>query len=367
MSDFAASAVPLTGGYGGQTYAVSAGGEDAVLKLYVKDPGRAAVDAALLQLVRGLLPVPRVLDAKREGSVEDPPYLLTERLPGVNLQVYLETAGEDERRTVGEQLGELLVRLSGMPFLTFGMFRDGELAIEPFGLGRPGAVRRGPRPRDSARSRRRGFAGVIAEAEDVLADGVDRVCLVHSDFNPKNLLVDPATARITGLIDWEFAHAGSPYTDLGNLFRFCEDPVLAGAVLSVAPGERAGPRGAAGGPGPGGRSVGAAGPRRPVGRARGRGRRARPGARMADTGTLVRRPTRPGRRTLRSVARRETSAGGRYGTGCPRLCCLRQDRYSVRCAMGPRDLGRSRLVLAAVGGESVLFRQSSGLVRSNGS
>lgn len=235
MSDFAASAVPLTGGYGGQTYAVSAGGEDAVLKLYVKDPGRAAVDAALLQLVRGLLPVPRVLDTKREGSAEDPPYLLTERLPGVNLQLYLETAGEDERRTVGEQLGELLVRLSGMPFLTFGMFRDGELAIEPFGMGDleryVAGLDLGLSPEQSER-----FAGVIAEAEDVLADGVDRVCLVHSDFNPKNLLVDPATARITGLIDWEFAHAGSPYTDLGNLFRFCVDPVLAGAVLSVLRG-----------------------------------------------------------------------------------------------------------------------------------
>ena len=235
MSDFAASAVPLTGGYGGQTYAVSAGGEDAVLKLYVKDPGRAAIDAALLQLVRGLLPVPRVLEAKREGSVEDPPYLLTERLPGVNLQVYLETSGEDERRTVGEQLGELLVRLSGMPFLTFGLFRDGELAIEPFGSG---DLERYVEGLDLGFSPEQAvnFAGVIAAAEDVLAEGVDRVCLVHSDFNPKNLLVDPATARITGLIDWEFAHAGSPYTDLGNLFRFCEDPVLAGAVLSVLRG-----------------------------------------------------------------------------------------------------------------------------------
>lgn len=231
MSDFAASAVPLTGGYGGQTYAVSAGGEDAVLKLYVKDPDRAAIDAALLRLVHGLLPVPRILDVKREGSAEDPPYLLTERLPGVNLQVYLGTAGEAERRTVGEQLGELLVRLSGMPFLTFGMFRDGELAIEPFGSG---DLERYVEGLDLGLGE--GFASVIEEAEDVLAEGVDRVCLVHSDFNPKNLLVDPATARLTGLIDWEFAHAGSPYTDLGNLFRFCSDPVLAGAVLSVVRG-----------------------------------------------------------------------------------------------------------------------------------
>jgi aminoglycoside phosphotransferase (APT) family kinase protein len=240
MTDFAASAVPLTGGYGGQTYAVSAGGEDAVLKLYVKDPGRAAVDAALLRLVHGLLPVPRILDVrivggKGEGSPDDPPYLLTERLPGVNLQVFLETAGEDERRAVGRQLGELLVRLSGMPFLTFGSFKDSELMIEPFGFGDLEAFF-DSRDLGFDQKQVEGFREVIRYVEDVQAEGVDRVCLVHSDFNPKNLLIDPASARITGLIDWEFAHAGSPYTDVGNLFRFCDDPVLAGAVLSVVRG-----------------------------------------------------------------------------------------------------------------------------------
>ncbi|HEY4569125.1 MAG TPA: phosphotransferase [Kribbella sp.] len=242
MSDFAASAVPLTGGYGGQTYAVSAGGEDAVLKLYVKDPGRAAVDEALLRLVRGLLPVPRVLDTKREGTPDDPAYLLTERLPGINLQIFLESATEDQRRTVGEQLGQLLARLSGMPFLTGGMFRDGNLTIEPFDFGDVAEWVDGLDLGFDDRQRER-FTAVIAEAQDLLADhGVDRVCLVHSDFNPKNLLVDPETARITGLIDWEFSHAGSPYTDLGNLFRFSQDPVLAGAVLEQLRGLQLGER-----------------------------------------------------------------------------------------------------------------------------
>ncbi|HWD81832.1 MAG TPA: phosphotransferase [Kribbella sp.] len=237
MSDFAAHAVPLSGGYGGQTFAVSAGGEDAVLKLYVKDPDRAAVDAALLQLVRGLLPVPQVLELKQEGSYDDPPYLLTERLPGINLQVFLETADEAQRRTVGTQLGELLARLSGMPFLRAGMFRGGDLTIEPFGSGDLGEYVAGLNLGLGD-----GFAAVVDEAEDVLAAGVDRFCLVHSDFNPKNLLFDPDTARITGLIDWEFAHAGSPYADLGNLLRFCEDPVLAAAVLDPLRGMRLGER-----------------------------------------------------------------------------------------------------------------------------
>ncbi len=241
MSDFAASAVPLTGGYGGQTFAVSAGDEDAVIKFYARDPERAAVDASLLELVHGLLPVPRVLDLKRDGPFEDPPYLLTERLPGINLQVFLESATDDQRRRVGTQLGELLARLSGMPFLQSGMFRGGELTVEPFGFGDLADYVAGLRLGFDDRQRE-GFAAVIDEAEDVLADGVRRVCLVHSDFNPKNLLVDPETARITGLIDWEFAHAGSPYADVGNLLRFSEDQVLAGAVLEVLRGMELGER-----------------------------------------------------------------------------------------------------------------------------
>lgn len=236
----AASAVPLTGGYGGETYAVSAAGEDAVLKLYGKRPERAAVDLSLMRLVSGLLPVPRVLDAMPEPAGDGaPPYVLYERLPGVNLETYLEGAGEDERRKVGEQLGELLVRLSGMPFLTFGDFAGRELAIVSFGVGgldeffASHAERIGLTP-----AQRSGFESVIDQAEELAETGVDRICLVHSDFNPKNLLVDPSTARLTGLIDWEFAHAGSPYSDLGNLLRFCTDPVLAGAALGVV---RAGP------------------------------------------------------------------------------------------------------------------------------
>lgn len=232
MSDLTGSAVPLTGGYGGQTFAVSAGGEDAVIKFYAKDPGRAAVDAALLQLVHGLLPVPRVLDLKRDGTPDEPPYLLTERLPGVNLQVFLESATQAQRRSIGTQLGELLARLSGMPFLRAGMFADDELRVESFGLGDLTEYVAGL-DLGLTEQQRAGLGAVVDEAEDLLADGVDRVCLVHSDFNPKNLLVDPETAGLTGLIDWEFSHAGSPYADLGNLLRFCQDRVLATAVLDA--------------------------------------------------------------------------------------------------------------------------------------
>jgi aminoglycoside phosphotransferase (APT) family kinase protein len=151
----------------------------------------------------------------------------------VNLEKYLETAGEVQRQWVGEQLGELLVRLSGIPFLSFGEFVGRELVISSFEGSLTQWFGQHVEGMGLTRDQVSALESVLDRAEDLAETGVDRVCLVHSDFNPKNLLVDPATAEITGLIDWEFAHAGSPYTDLGNLLRFCDDPVLGEAVLHV--------------------------------------------------------------------------------------------------------------------------------------
>ena len=73
---------------------------------------------------------------------------------------------------------------------------------------------------------------VADDAQDLL-DDERRACLVHSDLNAKNLLVDPDTLEVTGVLDWEFAHSGLPWTDLGNLLRFERQPVLVEAVLAA--------------------------------------------------------------------------------------------------------------------------------------
>jgi len=38
--------------------------------------------------------------------------------------------------------------------------------------------------------------------------------LVHGDFGPQNLLLDPATLVITAVLDWEFVRIGAPLDDL---------------------------------------------------------------------------------------------------------------------------------------------------------
>ena len=47
-------------------------------------------------------------------------------------------------------------------------------------------------------------------------------CLVHGDFNPSNVLVGGGT--VSGIVDWEFSHSGSPWLDIGNLLRHTDSP-----------------------------------------------------------------------------------------------------------------------------------------------
>ena len=233
---------PLAGGHSGETFLADAAGERTVVRVY--GPRSAArgseaprVDAAVLALVRGLLPVPDVLEVRRaDPAAGSPGLLVTSFLPGTRLDLLLPGLDGPDRARVGHRVGEILARLAQMPLPRPGLFVDGDLRTEPL----PGEDLTA-----FAQQCRAGTALAlwpeqdwdallaVADRAQELLDRMTRTCLVHSDLNPKNLLVDPDTLEVTGVLDWEFAHAGGPATDLGNLLRFDRDPAFAGAVLEV--------------------------------------------------------------------------------------------------------------------------------------
>jgi aminoglycoside phosphotransferase (APT) family kinase protein len=229
---------PLAGGWSGQTFLADAGGERSVVRIYppgVRGDSAPEIDAAVLRLVHGLVPVPDVLEVRRGVAAADQPGLLvTSYLPGQRGDVLLAGLNDVEAANLGARLGGLVAELAGMPTLTAGPFIDAGLTVGDFELadGLPGFV--------ADRADDLGWAtdlldslGAIAERAQAMLDEVGRTCLVHSDANPKNVLVDPETLQVTGLLDWEFAHSGHPHTDLGNLLRFDRKPAYADAVLAA--------------------------------------------------------------------------------------------------------------------------------------
>lgn len=233
---------PLAGGWSGQTFLAEVAGERQVVRLYppggAGDRGVSApeVDAALLQLVRGLLPVPEVVEVRRALPEADQPGLLVSTfLPGVRADLVLADLDPGDQARLGHAVGAVAATLGGMPMLVEGAFVDADLRVEAHdGAGDlPAWVEsRRVQLHDWSAAEWGGLVEVAHEAQALL-DTVGRRCLVHSDLNPKNLLVDPETLTITGVVDWEFAHAGHPSTDLGNVLRFDRAPAYADAVVAA--------------------------------------------------------------------------------------------------------------------------------------
>jgi len=178
-------------------------GEVCVLRLY--NYGNAERETYVLNLVRELVPVPIEIDRGATWSVFS-------FLEGELLEQVPEHSGA---------AAEALAQIASVEFKSAGIINaDG--TISPFSFG--------------------GSKGFIAEkledAEvriwlgDELVDTLVAVFqreagrldeldaqsrLVHGDFNPTNILIH--RGKVSGILDWEFCHAGTPYMDIGNLLR----------------------------------------------------------------------------------------------------------------------------------------------------
>ena len=243
------SMTPLAGG-SGETFLAEAADGRSVVRVYGersrwRGPTAPLVDAAVLRLVRGLLPAPQVLEVRAPVGGA-PGLLVTSELPGAPGEDVLPALDPDALGRAGEQLGGAAARLAGVPVLRRGVFADGDLRLVDFPPGAApgeclaaveqayaaGAFDGWPAPR------LRGLGAVAARAQRIVEDGEDELgeaaFLSHGDLGPANVLLDPATGDLLGVVDWEFAHAGIPWTDLGNLLRGRggpdDDPFAAGVL-----------------------------------------------------------------------------------------------------------------------------------------
>lgn len=62
---------------------------------------------------------------------------------------------------------------------------------------------------------------IISTYETVLTSFDESKNLVHGDFRPDNILVSDDC--IKAVVDWEFAHSGCSYMDIGNIMRHIPD------------------------------------------------------------------------------------------------------------------------------------------------
>ncbi|WP_104523459.1 phosphotransferase family protein [Blastococcus atacamensis] len=199
---------PLAGGVSNDVVAVRAPGLDAVVKQalsrlrvaeeWLADPARLDTEGRALRLAGRIAPgsAPEVFDLA-DG------YLVIERAPDGWVPWKQQLLEGTAAPAVAARLGTVLGAYQGATAGSDDVFREfddvtafGQLRVDPF--------------HRTVAARHPDLAEAIGQTVDVMA--ASRVCLVHGDYTPKNVLVDPDGEGLW-VIDWEVAHVGDPTFD----------------------------------------------------------------------------------------------------------------------------------------------------------
>lgn len=165
------------------------------------------------------LPVPAVLAI----GVDERPFLVMERLGGAPPG----RLSEDERQTLGREVGALLARLHALDPHELGLASSGSPSD-----GTLAQVRQYQRLYESARPAPVPLLGaLLAWAERNCPQDEVRAAVLWGDPGAHNLLV--SDGHVSGLLDWELTHIGDPLDDLGAavwscLGSFDPDDIVAG-------------------------------------------------------------------------------------------------------------------------------------------
>ncbi|PIQ23956.1 hypothetical protein COW36_05405 [bacterium (Candidatus Blackallbacteria) CG17_big_fil_post_rev_8_21_14_2_50_48_46] len=216
---------PLSGGFRNQNYRIEHPQGQAVLRV-ASETQSALKELNLMQRLSQFLPVPKVL-AERQTSAHV--FALLEFIEGQRADTLPHNLSEASLLSLGAAIGATLAKIHQIQFPATG-FLDSELKI-PDPLTHLGdswlaymrEVLHGKRAEQRlGRETCQESLQMLNRNEYLLRDLEPVQRLVHSDFNLKNLLVREKDGywQVRAVLDWEFAHSGSPLVDFGNFFRF---------------------------------------------------------------------------------------------------------------------------------------------------
>ncbi|MEU9891152.1 phosphotransferase [Sphaerisporangium sp. NPDC051017] len=208
-------------------------GKSFVLRRYPRR-NTCAVEAALMQLVADRIPVPEVVYADGSGELLGEPFMLTRFVSGVPLTAVFAGAGEEEGPQLAEAVAGILATVHSVRFGRPGFFSDGALRPDAAPPDHhddlvafvEASLARGHADAALAAVEKRALIALAAASAPLVAAVGDADQLVHSDFNPKNLIMRPGERggwQVSAVLDWEYAFSGSGLFDLGNMLRFPRD------------------------------------------------------------------------------------------------------------------------------------------------
>ncbi len=225
----AVAAELVSGGFANTSFKVRLSNVDAtvVIRIYVRDPSAAYREASILELVKERVPVPEVVYVSPEAQ-EPHPYLILRWAEGVPLDQLIEKGTPSDARRAARTTGRVLAKLQEFRFSGSGFFGSTLDIRVPFpseprvvvGVLEQCLFRDAGEERLGVALTQRLWRFVTQHAG--MLDVVEHdAMLVHGDFNGLNVIVRRTSdgPKVAAVIDWEYAHSGTPLVDLGSMLR----------------------------------------------------------------------------------------------------------------------------------------------------
>lgn len=208
---------------------LNAGAEAFVVRIYGRDPNVCQKEADLLRTLRDKIPVPELLHVHANGFCGVGPFIVMRYVEGITFRQLRRTRETEAIAQAAYSIGETLARLGQHRFAQGGWLGAGPAVARRFPHV-PNAI---PALIDSCLAsptlqsrldeqvRERVHELAWSRARE-LRRLEDEACLVHGDFNNRNVIVRRERGRwqVAAILDWEFAVSGSPLFDIASFLQY---------------------------------------------------------------------------------------------------------------------------------------------------
>jgi aminoglycoside phosphotransferase (APT) family kinase protein len=223
--------VPLSDGFRNANFKVHLDStpEFVVLRIYEHDASLCRKEVDLIDLIGRSFPIPEVIHAEPAGIDDLPPFVLLRYIEGIAFRELKHRGDRDSISQAAYEIGRTLALLGRTTFPRSGWIGPGSSVTAPVLEG----INPGPRFVDLCLASANVEQRMDAELRDrtsalvwsystQLASLDGQTHLVHGDFGSRNLLVHQVDQNwtVAGVLDWEFATAGSSLTDVGHFLRY---------------------------------------------------------------------------------------------------------------------------------------------------
>jgi aminoglycoside phosphotransferase (APT) family kinase protein len=229
----------LTGGFVNSNYRLMLRNHGSLVLRIAARPGDLKKELSVLKRVYDAVPVPAVVAEDFSGPR---PFALLEFIEGRLLSDSLGSLDGPDLTRVAFEAGISLQAIHSFDLEKAGFFDDNFVfnpAFENFGGALYDYICSNLA---SGRVRERlgeNLAGCALEYVRANRDQYwsipNSTRLIHCDYNLKNILIRQVGSvwKVGGVLDWEFAMAGSPLVDIGNFLRFEDElpPGFSGAFI----------------------------------------------------------------------------------------------------------------------------------------